>query len=154
MAKQKKLEKAAAQAMEAAEEAVAEAKKAAEKLDAKKAKKRARELEQQLADLAGRSGASGAAEGSGAAGGSGDAEGSGDRRDASEGADLTPPLPSVRDDTVEDTAEYAGSATTSTPHDPALDRLTVQALRDAARARGLRNVTHLTKGQLIERLSE
>lgn len=147
----KKLEKAAARALEAAEEAVAKAKKAAEKLDAKnakKAKKRARELEQQLADRAGHSIASGPADGSGSA------DGSGDRRDASVGADLTPPLPSVRDDTVEETAEYAGSATTSAPHDPALDRLTVQALRDAARARGLRNVTHLTKGQLIERLSE
>jgi hypothetical protein len=151
MAKQKKLEKAAAQALEAAEEAVAKAKKAAEKLDAKKAKKakkRARELEQQLAGLAGRSVASGPADGSGSA------DGSGDRRDASGNGDLTPPLPSVRDDTVEETAEFAGSATTSAPHDPALDRLTVQALRDAARARGLRNVTHLTKGQLIERLSE
>jgi hypothetical protein len=148
MAKQKKLEKAAAQALEAAEEAVAKAKKAAEKLDAKKAKKRARELEQQLADRAGRSVASGPADGSGSA------DGSGDRRDASGNGDLTPPLPSVRDDTVEETAEFAGSATTSAPHDPALDRLTVQALRDAARARGLRNVSHLTKGQLIERLSE
>jgi hypothetical protein len=154
MAKQKKLEKAAAQALEAAEEAVAKAKKAAEKLDAKKAKKRARELERQLADLAGRSVASGSADDSGSADGSRSADGSGDRGDVSAGGDLTPPLPSVRDDTVEETAEYAGSATTSAPHDPALDRLTVQALRDAARARGLRNVSHLTKGQLIERLSE
>jgi hypothetical protein len=68
--------------------------------------------------------------------------------------DLTPPLPSVRDDTVESRVEYAGSVTTSVAHDPELDQLTVQALRDVARARGLVNVSRLTKGQLIERLSE
>ena len=32
--------------------------------------------------------------------------------------------------------------------------MTVQALRDAARARGIRNVSRLSKGQLIERLSD
>jgi hypothetical protein len=60
----------------------------------------------------------------------------------------------VHDETVEATAEFAGSAATSAPHDPELDQLTVQALRDVASARGLRNVSRLTKGQLIERLSE
>ncbi|MDN4598619.1 Rho termination factor N-terminal domain-containing protein [Leifsonia virtsii] len=138
MAKRKKLEKAAEKAFARAEEAVGAARKAAAKLDSKKAEKRARKLERELAELVGR-----------------------DTRDAADpGApesapvDLTPPLPSVHDDTVEDAAEFAGSAATSAPHDPELDGLTVQALRDVARARGLRNVSKLTKGQLIERLSE
>lgn len=137
MAKQKKLEKAAKKAFERAEAAVADARRAAEKLDTKKAKKRARALEKELATLAGGSG--------------------GDRTDGAADAadlDLTPPLPSVRDETVEATVEFAGSVTTSVTHDPELDQLTVQALRDAARARGLLNVSRLTKGQLIERLSE
>lgn len=135
MAKQKKLEKAAEKAFARAEEAVADARKAAEKLDSKKAAKRARKLEKELAELVGRDAAEAAAP------------------DAPS-IDLTPPLPSVHDETVEDTVEFAGSVTTSAPHDPELDQLTVQALRDVARARGLRNVSRLTKGQLIERLSE
>lgn len=139
MAKRKKLEKAADKAFARAEEAVEAARKAAAKLDSKKAEKRARKLERELAGLLGRD----------------------TRPDASESAaptaaavDLTPPLPSVHDDSVEEAAEFAGSAPTSAPHDPELDGLTVQALRDVARARGLRNVSKLTKGQLIERLSE
>jgi hypothetical protein len=134
MAKQKKLEKAAAKALDRAEDAVAEAIAAADRLDKKKAKKRARRLEKELAGLIDR-----------------------DLPAADEGSaspvDLTPPLPSVHDDGAEEATEFAGSAATSAPHDPALDGLTLQALRDVARARGLRNVSKLTKGQLIERLS-
>ena len=136
MAKQKKLEKAAAKALDRAEKAVADARKAAEKLGNKKAKKRARELQKELADLVG---------GGNARAGESTSAGS---------VDLTPPLPSVRDDDVESTVEFAGSVTTPVAHDPELDQLTVQALRDVARARGLLNVSRLTKGQLIERLSE
>jgi hypothetical protein len=138
MAKQKKREKAAAKALERAEKAVAEARDAAEKLDRKKAKKRAKALERELADLVGGGAPTGSAE----------------ERVGTAGVDLTPPLPSVRDEEVADTVEFAGSVTTSAPHDPGLDQLTLQALRDAARSRGLRNVSQLTKGQLIERLSE
>ena len=137
MAKQKKLEKAAKKAFERAEAAVADARRAAEKLDKKKAKKRVRALEKELATLAGGSSADRT-----------------DRAADTADLDLTPPLPSVRDETVEATVEFAGSVTTSVTHDPELDQLTVQALRDAARARGLLNVSRLTKGQLIERLSE
>ncbi|SDH22344.1 hypothetical protein SAMN04515691_2683 [Leifsonia sp. 98AMF] len=137
MAKQKKLEKAAKKAFERAEAAVADARRAAEKLDKKKAKKRVRALEKELATLAGGS----------------KAEHTDSAADTAD-LDLTPPLPSVRDETVEATVEFAGSVTTSVTHDPELDQLTVQALRDAARARGLLNVSRLTKGQLIERLSE
>ncbi|MDR6969808.1 hypothetical protein [Leifsonia shinshuensis] len=141
MAKQKKLEKAAQKAFERAEEAVAEAREAAVKLDAKKAKKakkHAKELEKELAEVVGRSERSASAAEDGGA----------------PPIDLTPPLPTVRDESVEKTVEYAGSVTTSAPHDPELDQLTVQALRDVARTRGLLNVSKLTKGQLIERLSE
>lgn len=144
MAKQKKLEKAAKKAFERAEAAVADARKAAEKLDKKKAKKRARALEEELAALKSDGGPDARAR-------------SASREDSDTGTanlDLTPPLPSVRDETVEATVEFAGSVTTSVTHDPELDQLTVQALRDAARARGLLNVSRLTKGQLIERLSE
>ena len=136
MAKRKKLEKAADKAFARAEEAVEAARKAAAKLDSKKAEKRARKLERELALLVDRD----------------------TRQTADTGAsdsaalDLTPPLPSVHDDSVEAAAEFAGSAATSAPHDPELDGLTLQALRDVARARGLRNVSKLTKGQLIERL--
>ncbi|WP_374007448.1 Rho termination factor N-terminal domain-containing protein [Leifsonia sp. LS-T14] len=136
MAKLKKLEKAAAKALKRAEKAVAEAREAADKLGKKKARTRARELEKELAGLVG-----------------GGAARSGDHSSAAD-VDLTPPLPSVRDDTVESVAEFAGSVTTPVPHDAELDQLSVQALRDVARARGLRNVSRLTKGQLIERLSE
>ncbi|MFF9563243.1 Rho termination factor N-terminal domain-containing protein [Leifsonia sp. NPDC014704] len=143
MAKQKKLEKAAKKAFERAEAAVADARRAAEKLDKKKAKKRARALEKELAALTG---------------GVQDASAGTTSRDDgvtdAASLDLTPPLPSVRDETVEATVEFAGSVTTTVAHDPELDQLTVQALRDAARARGLLNVSRLTKGQLIERLSE
>ncbi|MGO4536790.1 Rho termination factor N-terminal domain-containing protein [Leifsonia sp. 2MCAF36] len=143
MAKQKKLEKAAAKAFARAEDAVADARKAAEKLDKKRLKKRARELEKELAALVG-----------GGATADATADAAADATRAAAGVDLTPPLPSVRDDQVEATVEYAGSVTTPKPHDPELDQLSVQALRDVARARGLRNVSRLTKGQLIERLSE
>jgi len=138
MAKQKKLEKAARKALARAEAAVAEARAATERLDAKKAakaKKRAKALQKELSALIGRPTIP-------------------DAGRPADPVDLTPPLPSVHDDQVEVTAEFAGSAATSAPHDPELDGLTVQALRDVARARGLRNVSKLTKGQLIERLSE
>jgi hypothetical protein len=141
MAKQKKLEKAAAKAFDRAEEAVAEARKAAERLDrkkAKKAKKRAKKLEKELAALLGG--------GTTAAGTGADVP--------VEALDLTPPLPSVRDEGVEEREEFAGSVTTSIPHDPELDQLSVRALQDVARSRGLLNVSRLTKSQLIERLSE
>ena len=141
MAKLKKLEKAASKALKRAEEAVAEAREAAEKLGKKKTKQRARELEEELATLV---------DGATAHGGATEA---GDDQGAT-GVDLTPPLPSVRDESVESTVEFAGSVTTPVPHDAELDQLSVQALRDVARARGLLNVSRLTKGQLIERLSE
>ncbi|MEV8214671.1 hypothetical protein [Leifsonia sp. NPDC077715] len=138
MAKQKKLEKAAEKALKRAEKAVDQALEAVERLDKKKAKKRAKALQKELADAVGRN-----------------TTADDDRTDdASQQADLTPPLPSVRDEGVEETVEFAGSVTTSAPHDPELDGLTVQALRDVARTRGLRNVSKLSKGQLIERLSE
>jgi hypothetical protein len=60
------------------------------------------------------------------------------------------PLPNVTDAT----AEFVGSTATSAGHDRDLDHPTVQALRDVARTRGMRNVSHLTKAQLIERLSD
>ena len=141
MAKQKKLEKAAEKALKRAEKAVGAALEAVEKLDRKKAKKRAKALQKELADAVGRNTTAGADERAGA-------------DDTETGVDLTPPLPSVRDEGVEETVEFAGSVTTSAPHDPELDGLTVQALRDVARSRGLRNVSKLTRGQLIERLSE
>ena len=135
MGKQKKRKKAFEKAFARAEQAVAKAGKAATKLDSAKAAKRAKALERELAELVGR-----------------DSAAPGEPQSAA--VDLTPPLPSVHDDSVEETVEFAGSVTTSAPHDPELDGLTVQALRDVARARGLRNVSRLTKGQLIERLSE
>lgn len=141
MAKQKKLEKAAEKALKRAEKAVDEALDAVERLDKKKATKRAKALQRELADAVGRNTTAGADENSGP-------------DEGTSPVDLTPPLPSVHDDGVEETVEFAGSVTTSAPHDPELDGLTVQALRDVARARGLRNVSQLTKGQLIERLSD
>jgi len=141
MAKQKKLEKAAEKALKRAEKAVDRALDAVERLDKKKAKKRAKALQKELADAVGRNATAGGADDAGT-------------DDAASEVDLTPPLPSVRDEGVEETVEFAGSVTTSAPHDPELDGLTVQALRDVARARGLRNVSKLSKGQLIERLSE
>jgi len=141
MAKLKKLEKAAAKALKRAEKAVAKAREAADKLGKKKTKKRARELQKELATLVD------GTTGHGAGGDAGDGS-------SAAGVDLTPPLPSVRDDSVESTVEFAGSVTTPVPHDAELDQLSVQALRDVARARGLLNVSRLTKGQLIERLSE
>ena len=141
MAKLKKLEKAASKALKRAEDAVAEAREAAEKLGKKKTKQRARELEKELAKLVDGATAHGAATEAG------DGQGA-------TGVDLTPPLPSVRDESVESTVEFAGSVTTPVPLDAELDQLSVQALRDVARARGLLNVSRLTKGQLIERLSE
>jgi hypothetical protein len=146
VAKQKKLEKAAEKALKRAEEAVADAIDAVDRLNKKKAKKRAHALRDQVAKLGGK--------GSGKNGGKGSSSGSTPESGADAPLDLTPPLPSVRDDQVDTAAEFAGSVATSAPHDPELDHLTVQALRDAARARGLRNVSQLSKGQLIERLSE
>jgi hypothetical protein len=141
MAKQKKLEKAAAKAFDRAEKAVAEARKAAERLDdkkAKKAKKRAKRLKKELAALLG--------------GGTTAADTGADA--PVDALDLTPPLPSVRDEGVEESEEFAGSVTTSVPHDPELDQLSLRALQDVARSRSLLNVSRLTKSQLIERLSE
>ena len=152
MAKQKKLEKAAEKALKKAEQAVADAITAVDRLNKKKAKKRAHALRAQVAELSG--GGKGSSKSSSkSSGGAIDSptDGAGSGADA---LDLTPPLPSVRDDQVDARAEFAGSAATSAPHDPELDHLTVQALRDAARARGLRNVSKLSKGQLIKRLSE
>ena len=139
MGKRKKLEKAAKKAYTRAEKAIEEAVAAAAALD-KDARKRAKKLRDRLAERM-----------------------PGPAQDASTGAtadapaagiDLTPPLPTVTDEDADTAAEFAGSAATSAPHDPELDRMTVQALRDAARARGIRNVSRLTKGQLIERLSD
>ncbi|WP_158863054.1 Rho termination factor N-terminal domain-containing protein [Leifsonia sp. AG29] len=152
MAKRKKLEKKARKAYERAEEAIQEALKAAAKLD-KKTKKKAASLSDEWAK---------------AGGSSGPGKGPDDahrRRDDSDGGvatsdgrtaaiDLTPPLPSVTDENAETAAEFAGSVATTAPHDPALDSLTVQALRDVAKSRGYRNVSRLTKAQLIERLSD
>ena len=150
MAKRKKLEKAAKKAYKRAEAAVDDAVKAAAKLD-KDAKKRAKALRDRL---------TAAAPSAKRPKSSSDDKRADKKREKSMDApaaahiELTPPLPHVTDDSVDDAAEFAGSAATSAPHDPALDHLTVQALRDVARSRGLRNVSRLTKGQLIERLSD
>lgn len=136
MAKQEKLEKAAAKAYDHAKEAVEQARKAAKKLDRKKSKKRVDELDEQLSKIQMPVGVNADA-----------------KREPPVGSghvDVAVPLPDVTDAS----AEFVGSATTSTTHDPALDQLTVQALRDVARTRGMRNVSRLTKAQLIERLSD
>lgn len=135
MGKRKKLEKAAKKAYKRARKAVDEAVRAAAAVD-DHARKRAASLATRLASvpvpLATR-----------------DAGG-----DRGADIDLTPPLPRVEDTDADTAAEFAGAVATTAPHDPELDRLTLQALRDVASARGLRNVSRLTKAQLIERLSE
>lgn len=168
MAKQKKLEKAAKKALDSAKAAIAEARRRAAKLDAK-TRKKADALKAELSDVetqveksekrAERTAAASSAAHASASGSAPtpDASESGTAPTADASAvaadDLTPPLPSVVDDTADDATEFVGGAATTAPHDPALDRMTVQALRDAAKARGLRNVSRLTKAQLIERLS-
>ena len=143
MGKRKKLEKAAKKAYTRAEKAIEEAVAAAAALD-KDARKRAKKLRDRQAERM-----------PGPGSGSGSDASTGETADApAAGIDLTPPLPTFTDEDADTAAEFAGSAATSAPHDPELDRMTVQALRDAARARGIRNVSRLTKGQLIERLSD
>jgi len=144
MAKQKKQDKREKAAKKAYKRAVDEAIEAAEAVG-KKARKKAEKLRQRLAEETGRRPA--------------DAGGAAQPADADDGGsgadiDLTPPLPSVEDPTADTAAEFAGSAATTAAHDPALDRLTAQALRDVARARGVQNVSRLTKAQLIDRLSD
>ena len=136
MGKQEKLEKAAAKAYEHAKEAVKEARKAAKKLDEKKSKKRVDELDEQLSKIETPPAT--------------DAAPHVEPQETSGRPAASLPLPNVTDTAT----EFVGSATTSGKHDPALDHLTVQALRDVARTRGLRGVSRLTKRQLIERLSE
>ena len=137
MGKQKKREKAARKAIERANDAIAEAGKRAAKAD-KKSQRDAAGLHQKLADAITppkRKSAS-------------------ISRPAGDSAvDLTPPLPRVVEDSADTAAEFAGFVATSAPHDPERDRMTIQALRDVARAQGLRNSDHLTKAQLIERIS-
>ena len=149
MAKRKKLEKKARKAYERAEEAIQKALKAAAKLD-KKTKKKAASLSDEWAKA-------GRAPG-GRAGGGGHSSDAGGGVATSDGQaaalDLTPPLPTVTDENAETAAEFAGSVASTAPHDPTLDTLTVQALRDVATSRGYRNVSRLTKAQLIERLSD
>jgi len=136
MGKQEKLEKAAAKAYDQAEEAVKQARKAAKKLDSKKSKKLVDALDEQLSKIKKPAAT--------------DAAPHAEPQEAGGHPEASLPLPNVTDTA----AEFVGSATTSGTHDPALDQLTVQALRDVARTRGLRNVSRLTKPQLIERLSE
>jgi hypothetical protein len=168
MAKQKKLEKAAKNALDRAKAALADARKRVAKLDSK-TKKKAEALSEELteveatfaaaedrAEATASAAAHASSDGSGA---DGSADTSGGESTAESTAsvtadDLTPPLPSVTDDDAAEATEFVGGASTTAPHDPALDRMTVQALRDAAKARGLRNVSRLNKAQLIERLSE
>lgn len=145
MAKQKKqdkLEKAAKKAYKRAVKAVDEAVATAEAVD-KKARKKAEKLRARLADETGTRSTTTARPAEQDAG-----------DEPASAIDLTPPLPNVEDPTADTAAEFAGSAATTEPHDPALDRMTVQALRDVARARGLANVSRLSKAQLIERLSD
>lgn len=130
MGNRKKLEKAAKKAYKRADKAVDEAIRTAEKAD-RAAQKRARKLAERLADAAPDVSEAAGKPASGAS------------------IDLTPPLPTAG---VEDPDAERTPGTP--PHDTELDHLTVQALRDVARSRDLRNVAHLTKAQLIERLSE
>ncbi|MDN4615796.1 Rho termination factor N-terminal domain-containing protein [Leifsonia sp. F6_8S_P_1B] len=147
MAKQKKqdkLEKAAKKAYKRAVKAVDAAVEAAEAVD-KKARKKAQKLRARLADAAGPRTTAGTRPAE---------QSAPDEPTSASAIDLTPPLPNVEDPTADTAAEFAGSTATAEPHDPALDRMTAQALRDVARARGLANVSRLSKAQLIERLSE
>ncbi|WP_348789220.1 Rho termination factor N-terminal domain-containing protein [Leifsonia sp. NPDC080035] len=145
MGKRKKLEKAAEKAYARAEKAIEAAVEAAAAVD-KDARKRAKKLRKRLAEQVPAAG--------GPARRPDGADHTADSTEPDAPIDLTPPLPTVTDDDADTAAEFAGSAATSAPHDPELDRMTVQALRDAARARGILNVSRLTKGQLIERLSD
>jgi hypothetical protein len=139
MAKQEKLEEAAAKAYDHAKKAVKKARKAAKKLDSDEPKKRVDDLEERLSKVrvpAAKDDASHA-----------EVQHEPEPNPLPEGS---LPLPNVTDAT----AEFVGSTATSAGHDPDLDHLTVQALRDVARTRGMRNVSRLTKAQLIERLSD
>lgn len=159
MAKQKKLEKAAKNALERAKAAIADARKLAAKLDAKNRKKKnaldeeLAQVERQVEESEKRVDGTTTASGSESASASGSEPASEAPAPAVAAADLTPPLPSVVEDENADQAEFVGGGAT-TPHDPELDRMTVQALRDVAKARGLSNISRLNKAQLIERLSE
>jgi len=159
MAKQKKLEKAAKNALDRAKAAIADARKLAAKLDAKNRKKanaldeELTQVERQVEESEKRVDESTAASGSVSADASGSEPASEAPAPAVAAEELTPPLPSVVEDENADQTEFVGGSAT-TPHDPELDRMTVQALRDVAKARGLRNISRLNKAQLIERLSE
>ena len=159
MAKQKKLEKAAKNALDRAKAAIADARKLAAKLDAKNRKKtnaldeELTQVERQVEESEKRVDETTAASGSESAAASGSEPASETPAPAVAAEDLTPPLPSVVDDESADQTEFVGGGAT-TPHDPELDRMTVQALRDVAKARGLRNISRLNKAQLIDRLSE
>jgi hypothetical protein len=141
MGKRKKLEKAAKKAYKRARKSVDEAVRTAERAD-DAARKRAKKLEDRLAAVPKR-----AEPGAGRP--PAPPRPSTPVADADADVDLTPPLPTSA---VED--PEAGRTPGTPPHDPQLDRLTVEALRDVARSRDLRNVSRLTKAQLIERLSE
>jgi flagellar basal body rod protein FlgC len=138
MAKQEKLEESAAKAYDHAKKAVKKARKAAKKLESEEVKRRVEGLDERLSKV--RVPAA-------------DEDASQTEVQHEPQPDSVPegslPLPNVTDAT----AEFVGSTATSAGHDPDLDHLTVQALRDVARTRGMRNVSHLTKAQLIERLS-
>lgn len=138
MGKRKKLEKAAKKAYKRAQKAVDEAVRTAEKADTA-ARKRAGQLQDRLSEAPVGPWTPAAGSPAGAA--------SSDRTTGD--IDLTPPLPTAG---VQDPG--AGRTPGTPPHDPQLDQLTVEALRDFARSRDLRNVGHLSKAQLIERLSE
>jgi len=137
MANQEKLEEAAAKAYDHAKKAVKKARKAAEKLESDEPKKRVDDLEERLSKV-------------GVPAENEDASQAEMQHKAEHTAvpEGSLPLPNVTDAT----AEFVGSTATSAGHDRDLDHLTVQALRDVARTRGMRNVSHLTKAQLIERL--
>ncbi|HEY8282452.1 MAG TPA: Rho termination factor N-terminal domain-containing protein [Leifsonia sp.] len=160
MAKQKKLEKAAKNALERAKAAIADARKLTAKLDAKNRKKKKHALDEELAQVERqveesekRVDGTTTVSGSESASASGSEPAPETPAPAVAAEDLTPPLPSVVEDENADQTEFVGGGAT-TPHDPELDRMTVQALRDVAKARGLSNISRLNKAQLIERLSE
>jgi hypothetical protein len=139
MAKQEKLEEAAAKAYDHAKKAVKKARKAAKKLESDDAEKRVDVLDERLSKVR-------------VPAANDDASESETRHEAEPTSvpEGSLPLPNVTDAT----AEFVGSTPTSVGHDSDLEHLTVQALRDVARTRGMRNVSHLTKAQLIERLSD
>ena len=139
MAKQEKLEEAAAKAYDRAKKAVKKARKAAKKLDSDGPRKRVDALDERLSKVRNRSAED-------------DASQTQVQHEPEPNAlpEGSLPLPNVTDAT----AEFVGSTATAASHDRDLDHLTVQALRDVARTRGMRNVSRLTKAQLIERLSD